>query len=129
MRNKFEKLCADLLSAQGILYEYEGQTLTLIDKFSIDSPVYQREAKEFKRYHRMVSAIKYTPDFIGDGWVIETKGFESEVSRIKWKLFKRYLKEKGLNVTIFKPHTKNELLQCIEIIKRESPNQSVTCLK
>lgn len=126
MRSKFEQLCADTLSAQGLLYEYEGQTVTLIEGFSFTFPVYQREGKEFKRYTRKIGSIKYTPDFIGDRWIIETKGYESEVSKIKWKLFKLYLKNKGLEITLFKPHTKKELLQCIEIIKRESPNANIT---
>ena len=35
--------------------------------------------------------IKYTPDFIGEDFIIETKGRANESFPIRWKLFKRLL--------------------------------------
>ena len=33
--------------------------------------------------------IKYTPDFIGKDFIIETKGRANESFPLRWKLFKR----------------------------------------
>ena len=33
--------------------------------------------------------IKYTPDFIGDNFIIETKGRANESFPMRWKLFKK----------------------------------------
>jgi len=129
MRSKLEQTCADLLTAHGILYEYERQRVVLQTAFEVTYPCYEREGKLFKKYTRKMLAVTYTPDFVGDGWVIETKGYERESSKIKWKMFKRYLEDKGINVTIFKPHTKGEILECIAIILKDSPNKTITCLK
>jgi hypothetical protein len=128
MRSKLEEQCASLLTSNGIKFEYEPYRITLIEGTTLRNPCYERVGKVFKLNTIKQRAITYTPDFVGDGWIIETKGYEQESSKLKWKLFKILLDQKGINVMLFKPHTKSEILKCIEVIKTESKNQYVTNL-
>jgi hypothetical protein len=43
------------------------------------------------RGSKKILNIKYTPDFIGKGFIIETKGRANESFPIRWKMFKRYV--------------------------------------
>ena len=52
--------------------------------------------------------IKYTPDFIGDDFIIETKGRANESFPMRWKLFKRLSNEQFPTVTLYKPQNQKE---------------------
>jgi hypothetical protein len=41
--------------------------------------------------NKKILNIKYTPDFIGKGFIIETKGRANESFPLRWKMFKRYV--------------------------------------
>ena len=61
--------------------------------------------------------IKYTPDFIGDNFIIETKGRANESFPIRWKLFKKLVSEQFPDYVLFKPQNQKECDIVIEIIK------------
>ena len=43
------------------------------------------------RGEKIILPIKYTPDFIGKGFIIETKGRANESFPMRWKMFKKYI--------------------------------------
>ena len=49
-----------------------------------------------------------TPDFIGDDFIIETKGSANESFPMRWKLFKRLVMNQFPNVTLYKPHNQKD---------------------
>jgi hypothetical protein len=62
--------------------------------------------------------MSYTPDFIGNKFIIECKGRPNESFPIRWKLFKKYLSStfpKG-SVTIYKPQNQKECDETIKLI-------------
>ena len=61
--------------------------------------------------------IKYTPDFIGKDFIIETKGRPNESFPMRWKLFKRFVTQQFPNYTLFKPQNQKECDRVIEILK------------
>ena len=73
--------------------EYEGETFTLIDGFMFDSSSYERQSNGkgdmVDRGNKKILPIRYTPDFVGDGFIIECKGRANESFPMRWKLFKR----------------------------------------
>ena len=116
-KSKLEKTCADILELNNIVFEYEPWEVVLIEPFTFEYPSYERIGKEFKEQRPKLRRTSYKPDFIGDGWVIETKGKRTPDFQLKWKLFKRYLIEHEYDVLLFMPTNKKEIVKSIDVIK------------
>ena len=90
-----EKYMYQALKKAKIKAEYEGQTFTLIDGFEFETASYERQSNgkgEFvDRGNKKILPIKYTPDFVNDKFIIETKGRANESFPMRWKLFKRFI--------------------------------------
>ena len=73
--------------------KYEGETFVLLNGFHFENEVYERCSNGKGNYQnrgcKRILPIKYTPDFIGDDFIIETKGRANESFPMRWKLFKR----------------------------------------
>ena len=102
---------------------YEGETFTLVDGFMFDSSSYERQSNGkgdmIDRGNKNILPIKYTPDFIGDGFIIECKGRANESFPMRWKLFKRYVKENLPEVDLYKPQNQKECDAVIQLIKQK----------
>lgn len=116
-KSNLERTAAQLLQQWGLLFEYEPWTVVLADSFLSEIISYERIGKNYKQQRFKVQPISYTPDFVGDAWIIETKGKKTPDFILKWKLFKKHLAENGLKFTLFMPTNKREIIQSIEIIK------------
>ena len=72
--------------------------------------------------------IKYTPDFVGKHFIIETKGRANESFPMRWKLFKKYIAENKLEpFTLYKPQNQKECDETIQLIlekQKQSPGKS-----
>ena len=68
------------------------------------------------RGEKKILPIKYTPDFIGDGFIIETKGRANESFPMRWKMFKKHINKNELPVTLYKPQNHKECDKVVEII-------------
>ena len=88
MRSPLETYTAKRLGEEGIKFEYEPYAIELFPSFSHLFDSYEKPSKTFKTIPKKIRAIHYTPDFVGDGWIIETKGMRTEEFNIKWKLLK-----------------------------------------
>jgi hypothetical protein len=101
--------------------KYEGETFVLINGFHFQNNVYERQSNskgEFtNRGSKRILPIKYTPDFIGEDFIIETKGRPNESFPMRWKLFKRLVSEQFPDYTLFKPQNQKECDRVIQIIK------------
>ena len=102
---------------------YEGETFVLIDGFMFESSSYERQANGkndmIDRGNKKILPIKYTPDFIGDDFIIECKGRANESFPMRWKLFKRYVNEHLKGVTLNKPQNQKECEAVINLIKEK----------
>ena len=100
---------------------YEGETFVLVNGFHFENEVYERQSNSkgdfTNRGNKRILPIKYTPDFIGKGFIIETKGRPNESFPIRWKLFKKLVTEQFPGYTLFKPQNQKECDRVIEIIK------------
>ena len=108
------------LKEANITSHYEGKTFELISSFVFTNDTYERCANgkgEYKnRGDKNILGIKYTPDFIGPDFIIECKGRPNESFPLRWKLFKRYIKFNEPTITIYKPQTKAECDETINLI-------------
>lgn len=116
--SKLEAHMYGLLKKYHIKAEYEPITYTLSEGFNFDRSCYETtETGKGKnvfidRGHNKVQSTKYTPDFVGDDFIIEVKGRANDFFPAKWRLFKKYIMENKMDVTLYKP--KNED-QCLEV--------------
>ena len=101
--------------------KYEGETFFLMNGFHFENESYEKQANgkgEFiNRGSKRILPIKYTPDFIGEDFIIECKGRANESFPMRWKLFKRLVSQQFPNYTLYKPQNQKECDRVIEIIK------------
>ena len=97
---------------------YEGETYVLQDSFVFENKSYEKQSNgkgEFKnRGEKKILNIKYTPDFVSTSFIIECKGRANESFPIRWKMFKKHVKEYLKHVTLYKPQNQKD---CDEVIK------------
>ena len=97
---------------------YEGETYVLQDSFVFNNKSYEKLSNgkgEFKnRGEKKILNIKYTPDFVSPSFIIECKGRANESFPIRWKMFKKYVKEHLKHVTLYKPQNQKD---CDEVIR------------
>ena len=118
-----EKYMYMALKKSKIKAKYEGETFVLLNGFHFENEVYERQANskgEFiNRGEKRILPIKYTPDFIGEDFIIETKGRPNESFPIRWKLFKKLVTEQFPGYILFKPQNHKECDRVIEILKNK----------
>ena len=119
-----EKYMYRALKKAKVKAKYEGRTYTIQSGFEFNMDSYERQSNgkgEFKnRGNKKILPIKYTPDFIGDGFIIECKGRANESFPIRWKLFKGYVNTVQPYVTLYKPQNQKECDQVIELITKNN---------
>lgn len=103
--------------------KYEGETFVLVNGFHFENEAYERQAngkgEMVNRGKKRILPIKYTPDFIGENFIIETKGRANESFPIRWKLFKKLVTQQFPNYILFKPQNQKECDRVIEILKNK----------
>ena len=119
-----EKYMYIALKKAKIKAKYEGRTYTIQSGFEFNMDSYERQSNgkgEFKnRGNKKILPIKYTPDFIGDDFIIETKGRANESFPMRWKLFKGHINTVQPYVTLYKPQNQKECDQVIELITKNN---------
>ena len=109
------------LKAANIDFGYETEVFQLIEGFHSDNVSFERTANKemINRGEKKVRGIIYTPDFVSDKFIIETKGRPNESFPLRWKLFKRLLHLTNDSRVIYKPQSQADCLVVVEdILKR-----------
>ena len=74
-KSKLEVYCYRRLKECNILANYEPIKFVIQPGFTL--------------FNEKIRPITYTPDFIGNEWILETKGIANELFPMRWKLIKR----------------------------------------
>jgi len=106
---------------------YEGQTFELVEGFDFQFKSYERCGNgkgEYKdRGNKKILNIKYTPDFVGKGFIIECKGRANESFPLRWKMFKKLMAERRIGpCTLYKPQNQKECDETVRLILSEQNN-------
>ena len=103
---------------------YEGATFELQEGFMFDNESFERQSNGkgdmVNRGSKKILNIKYTPDFVSDTFIIETKGRANESFPLRWKMFKKYVKVNLPYVTLYKPQNQKECDKVIELINERN---------
>ena len=122
-----EKYMYQALKKAKIHSIYEGATFVLQKDFVFDVDSYERQANGkgdmVNRGQKKIQNIKYTPDFVSDSFIIECKGRANESFPIRWKMFKKYVKENLPHVTLYKPQNQKECDKVVELIIKKRKDE------
>ena len=106
---------------------YEGATFELQEGFMFDVDSYERQGNGkgdmVNRGQKKILNIKYTPDFVSPSFIIECKGRANESFPMRWKLFKKFVKNDMPHVTLYKPQNQKECDKVIELIIKNKKNK------
>ena len=115
-----EKYMYLALKDNNIVAQYESHTFELVNSFEFQNDCFERQGNgkgDFcNRGNKKVLNLKYTPDFIGVDFIIETKGRANDSFPMRWKLFKKWMKDNGDTRTLYKPQSNPECLKTVELI-------------
>tara|TARA_R110002096_G_scaffold8986_1_gene36252 strand:- start:5843 stop:6283 length:441 start_codon:yes stop_codon:yes gene_type:complete len=97
-----------ILKEANVEMGYETERFDILEGFYSSNVSFERTAKKdfIDRGQKKVRGIYYTPDFVSDRFIIETKGRANESFPIRWKLFKRHLDLTGDYRVVYKPQSK-----------------------
>jgi hypothetical protein len=120
-KSMLEVTCATLLDQSGISFQYEPYEMVLVHGSKYPGQIYEKQVKKKVRTYGPargnIRSISYTPDFVGENWIIETKGYETPEFKMKWKLFQHELMKQNKTPHLFKPTNKREIIESINLIK------------
>ena len=118
-----EKYMYLALKKAKIKAKYEGETYVVQEGFEFKNNSFEKQSNgkgEFKdRGKKKILPIKYTPDFVADKFIIECKGRANESFPLRWKMFKKYVKEHLPHVTLFKPQNQKDCDEVINILTKK----------
>lgn len=127
-----EKYTYQALKKAKIKADYEPTTFELIPSFHFPLKSYERQSNGkgdmVNRGEKKVLGMKYTPDFVGENFVIECKGYGTDTFNIRWKIFKYMMKDEE-GVMLFKPQTKAEVDKMILLILEEKNGRQYSSRK
>jgi hypothetical protein len=135
-KSGLERNMAMLLTSAKIPFEYESKKFAVMDSFQFPFKSYERQANgkgDMKdRGGKKVLGVSYTPDFIGEGFIIETKGYANETFPMRWKMFKKLLVDDGYDpdsLIIYKPQKISECEQVIKLIQEHNNERNTQTSK
>jgi hypothetical protein len=115
-----EKYMYKALKEAGIDFKYEGVTFELVPSFIFENVSIERQSNGkgdfINRGLKKILNLKYTPDFVGDTFIIETKGRANETFALRWKLFKKWMMDNKDYRTLYKPQNQSECDETIKLI-------------
>ena len=115
-----EKYMYKALKDANIDFKYEGVTFELLPPFTFENSSIERQSNGkgdfINRGSKKVLNLKYTPDFIGETFIIETKGRANDSFPLRWKMFKKWMMDNNDRRTLYKPQNQPECLKTIELI-------------
>lgn len=122
-RSKLEVYCYKKLKEENIEFKYENNRYNLIPAFQYGGSLYEPYKKGttwfFEEKDTKIRGMSYTPDFVGNGWIIECKGRANDAFPLRWKLFKYLLTQLNLNYDLYLPKNQTHIDECVRLIKEK----------
>jgi hypothetical protein len=94
-KSKLEMYCYKLLKENNIPVEYEVVKFQILEPFTYNG--------------ENIRGMTFTPDFVGDNFVVECKGFMNDAFPLRWKLFKHHLSVHKLRYDLYLPRNKKDV--------------------
>ena len=118
-KSKLEVYCYKKLKENGIPFEYEKYKFTLFEgvKPLILTSIFPNKQGILEVNTDKLRDITYTPDFVGDSWIIETKGRANDSYPLKLKMFRKLMESQNKYRLFMEPHNQKQVDEAIKLIK------------
>lgn len=103
-RSKLEAYLYKKLKEANIPADYELHRYELLPSFEYNG--------------KKIRAITYLPDFVGNGFIIECKGFRTDTWPLREKLFKYYLTKNNLNIKFYVVRNQKEVDKLVTELRK-----------
>ena len=119
-QSNLELHCYKKLELEKIPVKYEEETFTIFPATVYPQACYEGTTKRLYNKGSKIRPITYTPDFVDPKgkFIIETKGYANESFPLRWKLFKKHLRENNHHYVLFMPRNKKQVVEVVELIKQ-----------
>ena len=119
-QSNLELYCYKELVKAEVPVEYEEHTFTIFDGLVYPQACYEGTSKKLYNKGSKIRPITYTPDFVDPAgkFIIETKGYANESFPLRWKLFKKHLKDTKQQYVLFMPRNKKQVDEVVDLIKQ-----------
>ena len=117
-KSNLELHCYKRLEESKVPVKYEEETFTIFDALVYPQACYEGTTKKLYNKGSKIRPITYTPDFVDPKgkFIIETKGYANESFPLRWKLFKKHLKDNNHHYVLFMPRNKKQVDEVVELI-------------
>ena len=105
-KSKLEAYTYQKLKEANIKVEYQPTKYELLSTFTFNN--------------KKIRPITYTPDFVGNNFIIECKGYPNDTFPLKLKLFYYYLYINNININYYIIRNQKEVDNLIKILKDEN---------
>jgi len=123
-----EKYMYKALKEAGIPCEYEKYIFELLPSFVFENDCVERQSNSkgdyINRGNKKVLNLKYTPDFVGSTFIIETKGRANDSFPLRWKMFKKWMMDNNDYRSLYKPQCQKECDITIQLILKQKNHDS-----
>ena len=108
--SKLESYMYKLLKDNNVDFGYESEVFQLIEAFELENDCFEKVGRKPMKLktNKKVRAMIYTPDFVSDKFIIETKGFKTDSFSLRFKMFKHHLHQNNDKRTVYMPSNKSE---------------------
>ena len=119
-KSNLELHCYKKLEEAKVPVKYEKKTFTIFPAMVYPLACYEGTTKRLYNKGSKIRPITYTPDFVDPKgkFIIETKGYANESFPLRWKLFKKHLKDNNHHYVLFMPRNKKQVDEVVELIKQ-----------
>jgi hypothetical protein len=108
-----EVYCYQQLKEHNIYVEYEPISFVIIEAFTYGN--------------EKIRPMTYKPDFVGEEFIIECKGWMNESFPLRWKMFKYMLYRNKIIYDIYLPRKRTDVDEVIvQILKKRDEKKSKT---
>ena len=115
-----EKRMYIALKENNLFDKYEKEVFQLVEGFVFPNNSFEKQSNgkgDYKdRGNKKILGVKYTPDFTGSDYIIETKGRANESFPIRYKLFKQWLITNKDTRNLYKPQNQKDIEETIKQI-------------
>ena len=117
-KSNLELHCYKKLEEAKVPVKYEEETFTIFPAMVYPQACYEGTTKKLYNKGSKIRPITYTPDFVDPKgkFIIETKGYANESFPLRWKLFKKYLKDNNHHYVLFMPRNKKQVDEVVALI-------------
>jgi hypothetical protein len=118
-KSSLEVYCYQQLKKNHLEANYEVLTIELIPKFTFIGKWLESSKNGLKLNSGNCRPMTYTPDFTGNGWIIECKGYAgADTWQLKSKLIKYHLRD--ADIGYYLPSNRKQVDETINLILKNN---------